>query len=222
MSDIMAKTATPKTAAQKAENTGKGVKLENKPAAAVKAENNPVAAKPEDKPLATKPENKGGDMKNMLVWGSIGILLLVVLLAVIAVFIGGFIPKPTADYTDYSKQTTQQDTVNADGRIECTTAKCFIDAANNCQYAIFDLTDDVGTFAFEEKDCMLTKTVMELNGKESQEMKKLLEYKRVVCTYEKGNFDERLLWTLTQGIDNCTGALKETIGQLMIFIGDEK
>ena len=58
---------------------------------------------------------------------------------------------------------------------------------------------------------------MSLNADESAEMKKALEGKSMMCVYEKGKFDTRLVTSLIFGMENCDGSLRDALGELIIF-----
>ena len=100
----------------------------------------------------------------------------------------------------------------------CTTADCFISDANDCKAVSVELTEDIGVIQYTTtEDCTFTKQIVSLDESESQEMKNLLEGKRLTCSYEVGNFDERWVKSLIDGIETCDGELKDIIGQLLIF-----
>jgi len=93
-----------------------------------------------------------------------------------------------------------------------------IAAANNCTDSGVTITDAVGTFRYTTTtNCSFTKTLVQLNASEMQEMKTLLEGKNMTCWYTKGNFDPRLVTSLVGGIEYCSGDLKDDITRLMLF-----
>ncbi|MFZ0005089.1 MAG: hypothetical protein WCC86_09265 [Methanoregula sp.] len=94
----------------------------------------------------------------------------------------------------------------------------FITAANACTDTNITVIDDVGTMRYASSPgCVFTKTLVSLNATETQEMKSLLEGKSMTCMYTKGNFDPQLVTSLVGGMENCTGDLKDDIGNLVIF-----
>lgn len=100
----------------------------------------------------------------------------------------------------------------------CSDKTCFIAAANDCENASLTVTENVGTFTYSSSDsCIFTKTLVSLNANETQEMKKLLEGKNMTCLYDKGKFDQRWVNSLVYGIENCTGDLKNRLGDLTVF-----
>jgi hypothetical protein len=94
----------------------------------------------------------------------------------------------------------------------------FIAAANNCTNTTAVITDDVGTFQYSSSDnCTFTKTLVQLNGTEMQEMKTMLEGKSMTCNYAQGSFDPRLVTSLVGGTEYCSGDLKDDITNMMLF-----
>jgi hypothetical protein len=94
----------------------------------------------------------------------------------------------------------------------------FIAAANDCRDANLMVSGDIGTFSYTVvPGCVFTKTLVRLNGSETQQIKTLLEGKNMTCTYTKGQFDQRLVTTLVGGMEGCTGDLKDDLASLVIF-----
>ncbi|HVP96118.1 hypothetical protein [Methanoregula sp.] len=116
-----------------------------------------------------------------------------------------------AGCTANSPAGPQQGTVTPD-------QAAIIAAANNCTETSVTITDAVGTFRYTSTtNCSLTKTLVQLNASEMQEMKTLLEGKNMTCWYTKGSFDPRLVTSLVGGIEYCSGDLKDDITKLMLF-----
>ena len=63
----------------------------------------------------------------------------------------------------------------------------------------------------------MDETLVSANADETSDMKKLLEGKSMMCNYEKGKFDARLVTTLIYGMEYCEGDLKDILGQLIVF-----
>lgn len=104
----------------------------------------------------------------------------------------------------------------------CSDKTCFITAANDCGSLEITMQEDIGTFRYSSspsfsQNCTFTKTLVSLNSSESQAMKNMLEGKNMTCRYTKGKFDQRLVTTLTGGMEYCRGDLKDNLGRLMIF-----
>ena len=96
----------------------------------------------------------------------------------------------------------------------CSTQECFITAANSCSSVKMQQTEAGSLFDYSEKGCILTKTAAKLNETEPVEIKDLLEGKSLTCGYSQGNFNENWLKTLSIGIENCSGDLKDAIDEL--------
>jgi hypothetical protein len=95
----------------------------------------------------------------------------------------------------------------------------FIAAANECRDAGFRSDGAEGTFEYTSTaDCVLTKTLVRLNGSESQGLKTMLEGKSMTCPYAKGKFDSRLVTSLIGGMEYCSGDLKDRLASLLIYI----
>ncbi len=99
----------------------------------------------------------------------------------------------------------------------CNDAGCFIAAANNCGNASILYTDSVGTFNYTTSNCVFIKTLVSLDANETQDMKDALEGKNLTCIYDQGQFDQRWVSSLLYGTENCTGDLKEALGELIVF-----
>jgi len=102
--------------------------------------------------------------------------------------------------------------------LSCLDKTCFINAANDCGSQELTMQEDIGTLRYSSsQNCLFTKTLVSLNSSESQGMKNMLEGKNMTCRYTKGKFDQRLVTTLTGGMEYCRGELKDNLGRLMIF-----
>ena len=99
----------------------------------------------------------------------------------------------------------------------CEDSKCFIEEANNCDQAIYAVTDEVGTFNYFSKDCAVIKELISFNEGENPGIVEILEGKNMVCNYEKGSFDSDIVDSLILGTENCEGELSEILPQLLIF-----
>jgi len=101
---------------------------------------------------------------------------------------------------------------------ECTTQECFVAAANSCKSSTLEQTQEVGTFFYtSSRDCYFTKTFLEVNESETQEMKNLLEGTSTICPYEPGSFNSAWVTSLLQDQEQCEGDLKATLQLLEIF-----
>src|SRR3989338_87704 len=104
----------------------------------------------------------------------------------------------------------------------CETKECFIGEANDCTSVVLEITEEAGTIRYVSEpsnyfQCSIEKTLVALHESESQAMKDLLEGKSVTCDYWRGDFDEQLVYSLVDGLEVCSGDLKEAIGNLIIF-----
>lgn len=102
--------------------------------------------------------------------------------------------------------------------INCTDQDCFIQAANNCNSAYLEQDEEGSLFSYKTNNCILTKTAVKLSEDEPIEMIDQFEGSSMTCSYEKANFDTNLLNTLTLGIENCTGQLKDALEDLLLTI----
>ncbi|MFC1685870.1 hypothetical protein ACFLZZ_02490 [Nanoarchaeota archaeon] len=112
----------------------------------------------------------------------------------------------------------------------CNSEKCFIANANDCEIADFEKsvegsqfefsTEGLGKspiaelYEFSTESCIVTKKLISLGGAD-QNIKDLLEGESMTCYYEKENFDEELFNSVTSGIENCEGALKDGLQELV-------
>jgi hypothetical protein len=102
--------------------------------------------------------------------------------------------------------------------VSCSDATCFIAAANNCDDMNVTLTGKVATFAYtSSSSCVFTKTLLSVDQNETQKMKDFLVGKSMICTYGKGKFNPDLVTSLVDGMENCTGDLKDAISELLVF-----
>lgn len=102
---------------------------------------------------------------------------------------------------------------------DCTTKECVISSANDCNDNSVTLTEDAGILKYSSsKDCVFSKTLVSLNANENSEMKNLLEGKSLMCKYENGKFDQRLVTSLIFGTEYCEGELKDILVKLLLFI----
>ncbi len=102
------------------------------------------------------------------------------------------------------------------GVFECDSLECFASDVNSCNDRIYVFNDSGIKFNFEVEGCTLTKTVVGLPPNEPEAIKDLFLGKSLTCTFEKGEFDDRILTTLLSGLDNCEGELKDTFLELAI------
>jgi hypothetical protein len=100
----------------------------------------------------------------------------------------------------------------------CSDAACFIAAANNCEDMNVTLTGSVATFTYtSSQPCVFTKTLVSVDENETQQMKGFLNGKSMTCIYGRGKFNPGLVTSLVDGMENCTGDLKDALSELLVF-----
>jgi len=99
---------------------------------------------------------------------------------------------------------------------QCDTKDCFISAASACSAASLTAKEDYGTVSFVSyANCTVTKTIVKLGDNETQQMRALLEGKSMTCWHDEGGLDSDLVNTPIFGMENCTGALRDSIELLV-------
>jgi len=94
----------------------------------------------------------------------------------------------------------------------------FIAAANDCRAMNLTVTNTIGTFNYQStSDCALLKTLVKVNASELAEVRNMVEGKKMVCGYTKGNFDSRWVTTLIGGVEYCHGDLRDGLAELIVF-----
>ena len=99
---------------------------------------------------------------------------------------------------------------------KCTTDLCFITAANQCRSVEMDRNIAGSVYSLSEKNCVLTKTIKTVNATETPVITALLKGTSMTCSYDKNGFNDNLMTTLSLGIDNCNGDLKDALEQLLL------
>lgn len=105
----------------------------------------------------------------------------------------------------------------------CADMNCLLIKANQCKTATYEEASDMGKIRYSIRlssagdYCILTKEIVELNKNDDPFLKKVLEGKKMQCSYYKGKFNS--LWTssMIEGLDDCNGELKGAIGQLLLL-----
>lgn len=89
---------------------------------------------------------------------------------------------------------------------------CFIKKANNCEASSYNSQLDNITMQLETyNNCSIKKTIIGLDETEPMEIQELFLNKSMICNYEKNNFPEELVTSLSNNIDSCKGDLKDNI-----------
>lgn len=99
----------------------------------------------------------------------------------------------------------------------CEDIECFVEKANDCGYVTLELDQNRGLYYFGAENCVFTKIILALDG-ESEEMMELLQQKRLDCPYEKGGFNEEWITSDINGLEDCSGELKDVLMELLAFI----
>jgi len=109
----------------------------------------------------------------------------------------------------------QQASAVLSGSENCETSECFITAANSCKSATFEKEEAGSIFSYSASNCILTKTVKQLNEIEPQEIKDLLEGKSMTCAYTENTFNANWINTFSVDIESCSGDLKDALDILI-------
>ncbi|MEM3126511.1 MAG: hypothetical protein QW331_00375 [Candidatus Woesearchaeota archaeon] len=100
----------------------------------------------------------------------------------------------------------------------CTTKECFVSMANRCDLTVYSVTEEGTTYVHTiKKGCIYSKTVTKVAPTEPQDVKILLEGKSFECKYYQNAFNNAWMNTLTQGLQNCHGELREGLQELMLI-----
>ena len=95
--------------------------------------------------------------------------------------------------------------------VHCTTYKCLVGKANNCNAATFENQIEGTTFSYETNKCVLTKTVKSMDSSEPSAVVNTFLGKSMRCRYNKNDFSPLFLNSITGGLEACTGPLKDAI-----------
>ncbi len=96
----------------------------------------------------------------------------------------------------------------------CPDAECFMSYANFCGTASYVNKISTMTVLYETKDCLLRKTILEVDPAESEAMRELLTGKSMVCSYLRNDFSALHLTRISAHLSNCEGSLKDAISRL--------
>ncbi len=127
-------------------------------------------------------------------------------------------PAPPANSSPGGPNVSAASNTSDTSFASCTSQDCFVTAANACQSSQWTSSDEVATWQYvSTRACVVSKTLVKLNGNESAQMKNLLEGKSMACLYAKGQFDSNLVTSWVAGTGNCNGPLKDAMGELLLF-----
>jgi len=106
----------------------------------------------------------------------------------------------------------------------CADINCFIINANQCRQTVYKETSELGKISYsvnptaDKNICSLTKEITELSPNEDPVLKKILEKKKMECTFPLGKFNGQWTSSLIEGLKDCHGELKDAIGQLLSLV----
>jgi hypothetical protein len=103
-------------------------------------------------------------------------------------------------------------------RTTCNSDECFILKANSCSPVKIEKTIAGSLYQLSENKCITTKTLVQMNSTEPSGLKSLIEGKSLQCVYGPGNFDRNLLNSVSLGIENCSGELKDSLDEILSVI----
>lgn len=96
-----------------------------------------------------------------------------------------------------------------------TTEKNFIALSQNCLYTKYDQNIAGGSvISNTASGCNIVREIKKVGPDEPVEVKYLLEGKKMVCHYNKGEFDETNLNYMSTDLDHCEGELKDILVEL--------
>jgi len=95
-----------------------------------------------------------------------------------------------------------------------TTEQNFIALSQNCLYSDYNQNVQGSVVSNKARGCTITREITKVAENEPVEVKYLLEGKKMVCHYDKGEFDKNKLDYMTQDLQNCEGELKDILVEL--------
>lgn len=96
----------------------------------------------------------------------------------------------------------------------CDDKTCFFEKANDCGTAEFTQAEDTITIEYKIDNCILTKTITELDESEPEAIHELFQDQQMVCPYVKNNFNFESIDSFLNNIEDCEGSLKQIVLQL--------
>ncbi len=101
---------------------------------------------------------------------------------------------------------------------QCMTKDCFVEAANNCGKSVMVQDEQGLRIMYEVENCKFIKTVIEVPAEEPEELRRMVEGKSLECVFDEGLFNEAWVDTLSIGIEECEGDLKESLEEITIIV----
>jgi hypothetical protein len=100
--------------------------------------------------------------------------------------------------------------------IRCSTEKCFIDAADNCESAFFEKKIETLSLRFRSSEkCELIKEVISVSDEEPESVRNLFEKTSMRCPYQMGMFSEKYINTISYDLITCEGSLVDAIKRIL-------
>lgn len=93
---------------------------------------------------------------------------------------------------------------------ECTNIFCFTVLANKCENAKYSANVGGINFIFKTSNCELIKEVKDLSQDENNNEFKLLG-KSMKCKFNRDEFPQKLITTMSESLEYCNGNLKDTV-----------
>ena len=101
----------------------------------------------------------------------------------------------------------------------CTTKECFISHAQSCVKQDLTLDESYAVVRYSTSaDCVFTKTIVGMKPDEPSVMQRLLLNKTMTCAYARDDFNPEWVESLINGIDDCQGGLKDSVGDLTLLL----
>ncbi len=109
--------------------------------------------------------------------------------------------------------------MNSSPAEKCDNLDCFIANADECKSTTYLETSEIGTIKYSiSADCILTKEIVELSENEDSFLKNALKGKKMECTYSKGNFNGQWVISMIEGLEDCSGDLKDAVANLLLTV----
>lgn len=97
------------------------------------------------------------------------------------------------------------------GTAICAAEDCFMETANRCGTATYQVQQEGSSIEHHVEDCTYTRTMRKVSTDEPEEVRPLMEGKSLTCTYVRGEFNTQWTSTISLGLEPCNGPLKDSI-----------
>ena len=96
-----------------------------------------------------------------------------------------------------------------------TPLECFLEKANICEQAVYDVTYGTSTLTVEAAaSCTLKKSFTVIDSAEPAAVRDILQGKIMECSYSKGSLTAEAVTQLTYDLQKCEGDLVNAIASL--------